>query len=437
MAERDEPRTEESQHEKEIQEPLPHMHKEHVILVEFGECRQHYLQPFKDQYIIHTFELQRDDVRQVIKYISEHHVKAVLAFVDGAVMFLGILKRIFPHIRGPSLEATIMCNNKLYTHKFIDPNPIPHCFVDLREEVELKRESIRKMFDTFGVPIFMKPTTGGGSEDLALANTEQDVIDVIRKMRENRKTWRDMWRPLFDRFGDDVTFPMYESTGALAMKYIKHPNKLSIEGFVFEGKDNEWLIGDYICWPKNPQVLQMVVFPSMQSEKVKQKARALCKLVVERLIKRGFDNQFYDAEFLIDDDDDDVRLMEFNGRVGGFFKREPEICLENGDVIEAMLGIATGKRPKTPSYNGGQCGHCSVRAIQDGVVDEVINWDVLNTAENITVVVDRKEQIRCTSESGYLLGYYTISGSYMQVLAYHKDFLSRLFKDPNYLSMLQ
>lgn len=420
--------------------------KEPILVIKTGSkisqdmCR--FMEDHAVTYTFHVITLLQFDTDELRNYITENKVRSAIAFGDAAAIFLSVLKHVFPQFSGPSLMSSFFCYNKFFAHQILDPNPIPHCFLDLREEADTSDEAMRKIFSVTGIPAFLKPTTSTGSKNLYLAHNEDQLRNAIKKLQQSFSSTTSNID--IQHFIDCRKFPLHVSSGALAMKYMPQTTKLTVHGFVFRRKIYHWIIGDLKYWPGKPEVFQMIIFPSCLDSTIQDKAKFRYREIATALIDHGYDNQFLEIEMFVTDTQE-VHLMEVNGRVAfaDADRQAMEYCLHNGNVFKASLDLARNKLPVLPVLNGKKCAVGSIRAIQSGRMGDTLDVMELNkirTAMN-RVPVSEDDMITCEPAyelSGVRLQLIMISGdTYDEYLYQLKIILKKIFKNPNHIKILE
>ncbi|XP_014666030.1 PREDICTED: uncharacterized protein LOC106808006 isoform X2 [Priapulus caudatus] len=287
------------------------------------------------------------EMGELEQFIRVNTVVGIFTYEDGPAIIASILTEKFPHLYGPSFISAFLCFNKYYTHQLVDPDPLPFKFVDLRACADRSDAAMSEILNITGVPAFIKLTTSTESMDVYLAYNEEELRNVIETLSELTTEATEFLDRLQEHLKPEQ-FPPHYSRGAIAMKYMKDASIINVHGYVCKGQIHHWVIGDKKHWPKKPELMHMIAFPSDHSPTTLGKAWNKYDQTAETLIKYGYDDQFLEVEMFVTEQGD-VHLMEINGRSVIGLRRSSHV-LNNGDMITAVVDIATGVCPIPPTY---------------------------------------------------------------------------------------
>ncbi|XP_014674682.1 PREDICTED: uncharacterized protein LOC106814837 [Priapulus caudatus] len=140
-----------------------------------------------------------------------------------------------------------------------------------------------------------------------------------------------------------------------------------------------------------PELVHADVFPSEHSPATVDKAWNKFDQVARNLIKYGYDDQFIEAEMFVTKQGD-VHLMEINGRTI-FTVHRSSYVLNNGDMVAAVVDIATGVRPTPPTYNGKRTGLLYLSILESGRLGEIIDMEFYNSPTALDLCDPVKEDM--------------------------------------------
>ena len=143
------------------------------------------------------------------RIVASEKITAVLSRSDADALVCAALTQKFPDLlRGPSVEAIFLANNKYHTRCVLDPDPITLCpDTSLLCRVRSGRaaasvlpchEAVRNV----GVPAFFKPCSSYGSAGIASIHSGDHLFDVAKSYIDS---------DLFSKFDVDTKFlnPFY------------------------------------------------------------------------------------------------------------------------------------------------------------------------------------------------------------------------------------
>jgi hypothetical protein len=149
--------------------------------------------------------------------------------------------------------------------------------------------------------------------------------------------------------GDDI-----DHVVALIEEYVPPSvRKVSCDGLVANGKFVPWAISDNVYRTDHAEVFDSLICPTVKLTAEEQQAcNRRLELVARSLHGRfGLDNQFICVEMFVFDADR-VEVMEVNGRISANQMPAFARCFDDGDPLDAMIALQTGKQPPRPRANG-------------------------------------------------------------------------------------
>lgn len=103
--------------------------------------------------------------------------------------------------------------------------------------------------------------------------------------------------------------------------------------------------------------------------------------------------------------------------------------LSPGDTIQAQLNVALGQQPQEPRFTGVHSAFVEIRVTVSGKADEIIDFTVAETMDNLELYVTRDEYIQPVGDGGKECGVaYLISDSREQIMRKHSELYQNLFR---------
>ncbi|XP_014672439.1 PREDICTED: uncharacterized protein LOC106812943 [Priapulus caudatus] len=402
-----------------------------------------YLEKYRDKFSVHVFsvfgdtnnDIKPSEMEELKQFIRMNTIVGSFTYDDAPIIIASIVTEKFPNLCGPSLMSEFYCFNKYYTYQLIDPDPIPFKFVDLRACADRSDAAMSEILKTTGVHAFIKLTTSVASKDVHLAYNEEELRKVIETLSELTTEITGFLDRLQKHLKPEQ-FPPHYSRGAVAMKYMNDASIITVIGYVCKGKIHHWVIGDLKRWPSKPELIHMTLFPSEHSPATVDKAWNRYDQVARNLIKYGYDDQFIEAEMFVTKQGD-VHLMEINGRTVFAVRRSSHV-LNNGDMVAAVVDIATGVRSTPQTYNGKRVGLLILSIVESGRLRDIIDMEFYNslTALDLCDPVNEDIYVDCSrfTRGGYIVVNKRVDGDTTDdILEKGTQMLQKIYKDPEYL----
>ena len=125
----------------------------------------------------------------------------------------------------------------------------------------------------------------------------------------------------------------------------------------------------------------------------------------------------------------DVRLLEINGRMTTVCSPLCQKSLTSGDTIEAQLRLAQGEKPPPAKLTGVHSAYVSIRSTISGKANEIIDFQVAESMENVNLHTGPDEYIQPVGDGGKSVGgAYLFADSREEIWQKHRDLYKRLFK---------
>ncbi|MEG3641453.1 ATP-grasp domain-containing protein [Magnetococcus sp. PR-3] len=242
---------------------------------------------------------------------------------------------IAAHCMGhPSVHAVFTTMDKAATREQLDPKPIPFCRLDPGQAMPPQTD--------FPYPALLKPRDGWGSQQITPIKTPGLApLEIDAPLTP-------LWQAL-------LPSSSHTQSGWLLEQYMEHQHIFTVDGFVQDGEVQLWGISENLYATSNPLLLEGCLFPAQLDDALTQKLESAYKAVVYPLIEQGFDRSFINAEFFMTSDQE-IILMEINGRLPIILTPLYRCTLTGGDSVEAAIQLALDQQVVRPKQPNGVAG---------------------------------------------------------------------------------
>ncbi|WP_293137111.1 ATP-grasp domain-containing protein [Okeania sp. SIO3I5] len=222
------------------------------------------------------------------------------------------------------------------------------------------------------------------------------------------------------------------SSSILIEEYIDFPHKCCVDGCVSNGEILIWGISDNHYYSTQPECFADYAFPSTLPRSIQEKLNQGYKKIVQKLIEYGFDNQFIDVEFFVSNKAE-IKVMEINGRMIPISASLYRQCLNQGDPYTALISIAMGSRPKTPTLNGLFGGIFYMTTFAKDIAKNLFDFELANQFDNLEIRANSEQEITEISASGFTLAAVNLVGnSYAEIHEKANNIRRQLLKQPEF-----
>ncbi|XP_078687877.1 uncharacterized protein LOC144919994 [Branchiostoma floridae x Branchiostoma belcheri] len=277
--------------------------------------------------------------------VKREQVTGVVSRLDLETLVHAALSEEFPHIPGPTAESCFLAIHKFYSRTILDPNPIPCEGLDL--DSPTLEEDTYLALERVGLPAFLKPGLGTGSEAVCKISKKAELLPAVLKMKEILTEAIYPYNPnihklrnFLARYLDTRKYPLAVRQVIVLEKYVNVKTKVTVDGYVHDGKVEHLLTTESVYWPSRWDNAVGHYHPCRATTQVKDDIVKAFVEVVERMVASGFDNQVLHGEFFVKSSGE-VSLIEVNvGRLG---LSHLHACLSQGDPFRLQLQLVSGE----------------------------------------------------------------------------------------------
>lgn len=245
----------------------------------------------------------------------------------------------------PSLESVLKCEHKYWSRleqqKAI-PEVVPRfCSIDPFADDPLAHL-------TLDYPFWLKPVKAFSSQLGFMIRNEEDFHAAIAATRQAIRHFGEPFNEALAHADLPPEIQQANGNTCIAEQLISGA-QAAPEGTVFRGEFNVHGIFDQPT-PENPDdpTYDRLEYPSAMPEGVQRQMIQVCKRFLQHI---GFDNGCFNAEFMWDEANDQLWLIEFNTRISQSHS-EMFIMVDGMSNHEAAVDVAFGQRPSLPNREG-------------------------------------------------------------------------------------
>lgn len=278
---------------------------------------------------------------ETLEYIKTKNITAIYSGNDLGSLISAVIAEHFEFV-GPSVESVFLCTHKQLT-KQVTNAPIASKLWD-----------ITTAFPQTPYPFYLKaPYSSFGS----LGFLVQNEADLKRAQVTITAHLQELNRPFFSIL-EQTTIPQkYPEAlqNCMLIEPVVQKPQLTIEGFVYKNKVVPLILTD-TNFQGNSNRFGSFTTPSKLSESLQ---RLVQQQVIRDITKIGLTNTFFNAEYWIDEETNDVLLIEVNSRTALSFRD----LYRNAWGYDLQLNLATlalGLAPATVEQPIGVAGQYNV-----------------------------------------------------------------------------
>jgi len=324
-----------------------------------------------------SFQENVDELRE--KILTHKEDLLVVAITDVVMMLYSTvvesLKKDGEYApTGANFHCFLLATNKLACRKLIPRASQLKCAA-----VTASMEYLPDL----GVKGFFKPLEGVASEGVMVVPVGGKTKNPLFGM----KTVRAESETLMNLTKDIKELQPYldESIVGLVEEYIplsERVSTVSIDGYIYNGKINHYIISDNVYQEENPEVFDSLVTPTQRLSKQQQElCWQLYDDVVSEFVSRGLDNQFIDVEaFFLKNGR--LEVMEVNCRtysnlMPGFARVYGENCMMSA-AIDLLRGVDPKYTHVMENTDGRKCVTTYNKVLEN--VPDVVEFNEAGTS---------------------------------------------------------
>ena len=243
----------------------------------------------------------------------------------------------------PTLEAVLRCEHK-YWARIEQKKAAPECIPEFEAVDPFDPEAPDKL--TLDFPIWLKPVKGFASQLGFRVNDRAELEKALEEMREGIGALGHIFDECLDRVELPPEVKGIGGSHAIAEE-IMNGVQFAHEGYVRNHKVTIHGVLDMMLGAGGKTVLGLR-YPADLPDSLKERASDAGRRIMEQV---GYDNGCFNIEFLYDEDDDKLWVIEVNTRISQShceLFRKVDGCSNH----EIAVSVALGDEPTLPEQKG-------------------------------------------------------------------------------------
>ena len=290
-------------------------------------------------------------------------VDAIVGYWDFPVSTMLPVLQKQQGLKGPSLEAVLMCEHKYWSRmkqKEIIPDSIP-AFQQVDPFNPEAVESCR-----INYPFWLKPIKSVLSHLGFMIRGQGELEIALATIRKGIARYAEPFNDIFSRIEIPEEIKAVDGYRCIAESLISAGRQCTLEGYVHDGQVEVYGIVDSVREGKHQSSFSRYQYPSMLPHQVQQRMVATTQKLIPHL---GYSNAPFNIEFFWDDRRDAISLLEINTRISK--SHCPLFKMVDGEYhLAVMIDVALGRAPEFPHRQGrfATAAKFMVRRYRDGKV---------------------------------------------------------------------
>lgn len=247
------------------------------------------------------------------------------------------------NLPAPPLESVLKCEHKYWSRleqKKVIPELVPEfCSID-----PFASDPIAQL--TLDYPFWLKPVKAFSSQLGFKIENDEQFHAAIKETREAIHHFGDPFNEALEYVDLPPEIRQANGNTCIAEQIISGIQGAP-EGTMYQGEFNVHGVFDQPV-DKGAVLFDRLEYPSSMPERVQRRMIDACKRFLEHI---GFDNGCFNAEFMWDEESDQLWLVEFNTRISQSHS-EMFIMVDGMSNHEVAIDIALGQRPSMANRQG-------------------------------------------------------------------------------------
>ena len=237
---------------------------------------------------------------------------------------------------GTSVEAILACQHKLYARQILE-RVAPEANIPFRRLEAAYDTDIPEGLD---YPTFVKPVKAAFSVLAKTVHSHQALFDHTRFSRQELWVIRHLVEP-FEKIVRE-RLPSAGTSHSLMLEEDIRGRQYCLDGYCFDGDIHRLGVVDAVMYPGTDAFMRWD-YPSHLPEKLQKKAETIAARFLREV---GFTHGFFNMEFVIDERDGQLRVIEFNPRMAAQFS-DLYARVDGKNLHEMAIALGHGIDPKT------------------------------------------------------------------------------------------
>lgn len=334
-------------------------------------------------------------------------VDGIIAFWDFPATCLAALLAARRGLPGPSLEAVLRCEHKLWARR-VQREVVPDLVPPFERVDPFDEDALEKLQLEF--PFWLKPIKSASSMlGFRIAN-EEDFRHALEETREGIHVYGEPFSETLRHAELPEDLARWGGQYCIAEGLIGG-EQATLEGFVHRGEVQIHGIVDSIRHT-NESTFSRYQYPSGLSRDLTTRMEDASRAVLEHV---GYDEGTFNIEFFYDEENDDCWIVEVNPRISQSHAMLFEL-VDGAPNFAEMVSIAVGETPPARARTGYPCAAKLFyrTVLEDAIVTAVPSEEEIRSIEETIPGV----RVQVGVEVGTRLSDLPYQESYSYELAY-------------------
>ncbi|MGK7651330.1 ATP-grasp domain-containing protein [Roseovarius sp. B08] len=243
----------------------------------------------------------------------------------------------------PSLEAVLRCEHKFWA-RIEQRKAAPECVPDFEAVDPFDPEAAEKLSIDF--PIWLKPIKGFASQLGFRVESRLELDEALEQMRDGIGELGKIFDECLDRAVLPPEVCGVGGSHAIA-ESIMSGDQFAIEGYVRNGKVSIHGVLDMLLSEDSKEVAGLR-YPADLPSELETRANDIGRRILEQV---GYDNGCFNVEFLYDQENDKLWVIEVNTRISQSHCELFRI-VDGRSNHEIAVSVALGDEPTLPDHKG-------------------------------------------------------------------------------------
>jgi len=317
----------------------------------------------------------REFLEQAPRLLADYpgKVDAIVGYWDFPVSTLLPILQKQQGLRGPSLEAVMMCEHK-YWSRLKQQEIIPESIPAFQQVDPFHPDAVRAC--SLDYPFWLKPVKSVLSHLGFMIRNEREFNTALAIIRKGIARYAVPFNYILNRIEIPEEIRAVDGYHCIAEGLISAGRQCTLEGYVQDGAVHVYGIIDSVREGKHQSSFSRYQYPSLMPQQIQQSMIETTKKLIKHL---GYNDAPFNIEFYWDDRRDSIHLLEINTRISK--SHCPLFKMVDGEYHhDVMIDVALGIPPQFPRRQGrfATAAKFMVRHYRDGTVVSIPGPEAVN-----------------------------------------------------------
>ena len=307
----------------------------------------------------------REFLEQAPRLLADYpgRVDAIVGYWDFPVSTMLPILQKQQGLRGPSLEAVLMCEHK-YWSRLKQREIIPELIPTFQQVDPFDTDAMRKC--SLDYPFWLKPVKSVLSHLGFMIRDEREFNTALAMIRKGITRYAVPFNHILNQIEVPEEIRAVDGNQCIAESLISASCQCTLEGYAHDEEVNVYGIIDSVREGTHQSSFSRYQYPSILPQQVQQRMIETTKKLIRHL---AYCDAPFNIEFYWDDQRDTIHLLEINTRISK--SHCPLFKMVDGEYHHAvMIDVALGRPPLFPHRQGrfATAAKFMVRCYRDGTV---------------------------------------------------------------------